>query len=95
MIQDCDYKLFLRQLGAQIQSVRKCRKLSQEALAQKVGLDRVSIGYIEQGVRAPSMKTLLNIAIALNVDVSSLLQYPRATDRQQPQQSEDTAPDYQ
>lgn len=63
---------FRRQLGAHLQYLRKQKRITQEELAARTGLDRVSIGYIEQGNRTPKLRTLLRIAKALGSDLKGL-----------------------
>ena len=59
-------------LGQKIQSLRKERKLTQEALAEIVGIDPKNISKIENGNNYPSPETLSGIASALRVDVYEL-----------------------
>jgi len=59
----------LAQLGAQIRAVRRERGLSQEALADRAGLDRTYVGGIERGERNVSILNLEKISCALNVDI--------------------------
>lgn len=56
----------LKRLGARIREERKKAKLTQEKLAEQVGLSVDYIGYIERGKQAPYLKTLERIAKALN-----------------------------
>jgi len=63
---------FVRQLGIQIAKLRKDRKVSQEKLADMVGVRRTYIGFIEQGVRNPSIGNIFRIAKALKVDIKDL-----------------------
>ncbi|MBA3679370.1 helix-turn-helix transcriptional regulator [Candidatus Saccharibacteria bacterium] len=63
---------FVRQLGIQIAQLRKDRKVSQEKLADMVGVRRTYIGFIEQGVRNPSIGNIFRIAKALKVDIKDL-----------------------
>ena len=42
-------------------------------VADQAGLSRQMISYIEQGMRNPTLDTLLRIAGALNVDLSGLI----------------------
>jgi len=62
-------------LGARIREVRKLRQLSQERLAEKVGLEPKQISRIEGGKSSPSMDTLEAIARELQVDMKDLLDY--------------------
>lgn len=43
-----------------------------------VGMDRVSIGYIEQGKRAPKLKTLYALAQVYNVDMQDFFRFETA-----------------
>lgn len=61
-------------LGRRIQVLRKGKGLSQERLAERLGMDRVSIGYVEQGRRSPRLSTLYAIAAALDVRVIDLFE---------------------
>lgn len=47
--------------------------MTQEGLAEKVGISRVYMGYIEQGRNAPSLEILEKIAKCLKVSISNLL----------------------
>jgi len=69
-----DFLKFRQGLGQNIQALRKTNNLSQEQLADLVGIDRVAIGYIEQGIRSPKLETLYNIAKALKVKPKDLFE---------------------
>jgi DNA-binding XRE family transcriptional regulator len=59
------------------QNVKTCRKqndnMSQQALAEIVGLTRTSLTNIEKGRQRVQLHTLVKIARALKTDVDSLL----------------------
>lgn len=59
-------------LGRRIQKIRKAADLTQEKLAEKVGISRAYMGYIEQGRYAPSLEVVEKIAKALKVKLSDL-----------------------
>lgn len=59
--------------GATLRAVRTERGLSQEALAEASGYHRVFIGYLEQGRRNPTLRTILDLASVLDVLPSELL----------------------
>ena len=67
-----DFNAFTEKLGRRIKDLRDEKEYSQEKLASLVEMDRVSIGYIEQGRRAPKLSTLYKIAKQLDVDVAKL-----------------------
>lgn len=61
-------------LGHRVRELRsKAGITSQEALADKCGLDRTYIGSIERGERNVSIINLQKIANALDVSLSDLL----------------------
>ena len=62
-------------LGMRVREVRKSRGLSQERLAEKVGVDPKQISRIEGGKSAPSFETLESIAINLQVEMKDLLDF--------------------
>ncbi|QSY56863.1 helix-turn-helix transcriptional regulator [Bifidobacterium imperatoris] len=66
------YQRFLWAVGRRVQMLRKSRGLSQEQLAEQLGMDRVSIGYIEQGRRSPKLSTLYALAGTLGVHVCDI-----------------------
>ena len=63
----------LKRVGARIQSLRRREGLSQEALADRAGIDRSYMSGIERGVRNPSVLMVVKIAKALDVQSSALL----------------------
>lgn len=62
-----------RELGKRIANSRKEKSLTQAVLGEKTGLDRVAIGYIEQGKRRPTVTTLYRIARGLDVKLEDLI----------------------
>jgi len=61
-----------QELGAKIQRLRKAKKLTQEQLAELVGIDPKNISRIEKGNNYPTAENLTAIARALNVDIYEL-----------------------
>lgn len=59
-------------LGQRIKAVRKSRGITQEQLAEKVGIGTANISYIETGKFAPSIENFEKIALALNVEPHEL-----------------------
>jgi len=62
-------------LGRKIQRIRKERKLTQEKLAEKVGVSTTWIGYVETGYRRPNLKMIYKIANALGVKVKDIFPF--------------------
>lgn len=57
----------LAALGGAIRRHRKAAKLSQEVLAERIGLTRNGMGQIERGEVGPAAKTLFALGRALGV----------------------------
>jgi transcriptional regulator with XRE-family HTH domain len=64
-----------KQFGRRLQQVRSATDLTQEELAEKVGLTIESISNIERGIHGPSFDTLEKIILALNVPAKSLFEF--------------------
>ena len=60
-------------VGANIGRLRRARKLTQEELAFRSGIDLTYIGGIERGKRNPSLLVMVGIAKALSVELPELL----------------------
>jgi transcriptional regulator with XRE-family HTH domain len=60
-------------LGREIRRHRKALGLSQEVLAERAGLHRNYVGFLERGERNPSATTIFGLARTLGVTVSQLV----------------------
>jgi transcriptional regulator with XRE-family HTH domain len=60
-------------LGEVIRRHRVVRRLSQEQLAERAGLHRTHISYVERGLRSPKIEVLARIAAGLDVPTWQLL----------------------
>lgn len=60
--------------GKNVRRVRLERGLSQEALADEVGLAVTYVGQMERGIRNPTLKVVEDLAKALKVKPLDLLQ---------------------
>jgi putative transcriptional regulator len=63
----------LKQLAEKIKSRRLQLNLSQEALADKSGLDRTYISLVERAKRNPSYLSLIKICDGLEIHIRELL----------------------
>lgn len=52
----------------ELRHIREMTGMSQEDLAEEVGLTQVMVSYIENGTRRPSVETAKRIAKVLNID---------------------------
>ena len=63
----------LVRFGKRIRESRQAQNLSQEAFADKCGLDRTYISGIERGNRNVSLRNIEQLALALGVSISRLM----------------------
>ena len=62
---------------ALLKKERERRKLSKYFIAQESGLSPQMIGYVERGLRNPTLETVLRMAAAMNVDFEKILRQAR------------------
>ena len=67
-------ELRLKNLGINIKSERLRRSISQEKLAELTNISRNSVSLIETGKINPTILKVIDIANALNVEVSTLIE---------------------
>lgn len=60
--------------GTLLRTLRQERGISQEELAFRADLDRTFISLLERGQRQPSLSTIFQLAQALNVKASRLIE---------------------
>lgn len=63
----------MKAVGIRIKEAREAKHLTQEQLAEIVGLSSTHISVIERGVKAPKLETFVEIANALGVTSDTLL----------------------
>ncbi|MBT3303146.1 helix-turn-helix transcriptional regulator [Candidatus Woesearchaeota archaeon] len=66
-------QILTKTLSNNIKKLRSDMNLSQEELADKCGLHRTYVGAVERGERNVTLSSLEVLALALNVDVPTLL----------------------
>ena len=66
-------------IGVNVRRLRKAKKLTQEQLAEKVGISPVHMNRIEQGHSSPSAEVLFAISDELGVEADKLRQVPVST----------------
>ncbi|HFS5871065.1 TPA: helix-turn-helix domain-containing protein [Citrobacter werkmanii] len=62
-------------LGNRIRALRREMDLSQEAFADKCGIDRTYMSGIERGVRNPTLVVICAISDGLEMDLSQLFMF--------------------
>ena len=59
--------------GLRLTELRKKRKLTQEAIAGKLGFNKATISAYERGVTMPSVETLKDLAVIYNSSIDYML----------------------
>ena len=60
-------------LGARLRELRLKRRLSQQALAELVGIPQTHVSAMELGIKFPNLLTVLRLAVALDCKVMDLV----------------------
>jgi transcriptional regulator with XRE-family HTH domain len=63
----------LERFGRRVRKLRSQQELSQEAFAERCGLDRTYVGGIERGERNLALRNINAIAEALGISLAELM----------------------
>lgn len=63
----------LNKIGTKIVDIRKQKQFTQEALAEKLGIELRQLGRIERGETNPNISTLESIATIFSMELSQLV----------------------
>ena|SRR5579863_2169246 len=72
-----DFKILL---GRRIKSLRQGTELTQEELAEKMGISSKYLSSIERGLENPTLDTLINMSTALDVEVGDIFEVAHETE---------------
>jgi transcriptional regulator with XRE-family HTH domain len=72
-----------KRIGAKITEIRLTRKLTQAQLAEKVSVSVETVSRLERGVSMPSLKTLEDIAQALDIPLKSFFEFDNRISKNQ------------
>lgn len=61
-----------KKFGERLKELRGKHNLTQEDLADKVGVDRSYMGFLERGEKNPTLRNLIRIAKSFDVSLSEL-----------------------
>jgi len=61
------------QFGGRLRQIRRKRKITQEELAHRVGLDVSYLSEVENGLKEPCLRKMKEIAQGLGITLSQLL----------------------
>ncbi|MGO4706312.1 helix-turn-helix domain-containing protein [Microvirga sp. 2MCAF38] len=63
-----------RKLGENVRLLRLQANLTQQEVADRIGVDRAHVSALEAGTRNPTILSLWHISLALGVKITDLLQ---------------------
>lgn len=67
----------LENFGETVRKKRKSAGLSQEELAEKLGIHRTYMSFIERGIRNPSLLMIFKISRALKIKLPELFDFDK------------------
>lgn len=65
---------FVKAFAITLRALRVERKLSQEKLAERAGLHINAISLLERGLRQPSLYSVFQLSVALDISPTQLIQ---------------------
>lgn len=71
-VQDMDTK---EMIGSRIREIRTKKGMTQEALAEKMGINPKFISSIERGKENPTLNTIINLADSLGVPIGEVFSF--------------------
>ena len=73
MVADKTHHAICVQIVRLLQEERERRGLSKYAVALRSGLSEQMIGYVERGLRQPSLETTVRLAAGIEVDLGKII----------------------
>lgn len=74
MLKDSTVDAVCRKVVAALKDERVRQSMSMNALAARAGLSQQMVSYVERGLRRPTLDTVVRIAMALDVDLSAIVE---------------------
>lgn len=68
-------ELYIMNFGVHVRQLRERRNMSQQDLANDCNMSKRQIGRIERGEINTTLKTLIGIAVALDIEPKELLNF--------------------
>ncbi|MBM3836263.1 MAG: helix-turn-helix transcriptional regulator [Verrucomicrobia bacterium] len=74
---DKSYSALCERIVGLLREERAHRGISKYAVEQRTGISQQMVGYVERGLRKPSLETALRMADALEVDLAEIIKLAR------------------
>ena len=78
---DKSYSVLCEAIVRCLREEREHLGLSKYAVEQRTGISQQMVGYVERGLRKPSLETALRMADALEVDLADIIKRAREMDQ--------------
>ena len=72
-----EIKIVQKKLGKKIKNTRTEKRITQEKLAEKVGINREHMSNIETGKKFPSLSMLITLSFVLDIELYELFDFSR------------------
>ena len=77
MPSDKSFTALCAQVVRLLREERERRGLSKYAIAERSGLSQQMVGYVEKGLRCPSLETAMRMADAIGIDLEEVIRQAR------------------
>lgn len=77
-----EYQLLCSRIVRLLREERERQGLSKYAIEQRAGVSQQMVGYVERGLRKPSLEVAIRIASALSVQIEDVIRQARASQKQ-------------
>lgn len=67
-------------IGARIKEIRTIKGITQEQLSERMGINPKYFSGIERGKENPTLNTLINLSVSLQVDLSEIFSFVKIQD---------------
>lgn len=74
---DDPYRGLCRRIVDHLRAERERQGLSKYAVEQRAGVSQQMVGYVERGLRSPSLEVALRMAAALDLDLGEVIKAAR------------------
>jgi transcriptional regulator with XRE-family HTH domain len=73
MLKNSTVHAFSAAVSQALKEERLRKNLSMSAVAERAGLSQQMVGYVERGIRRPTLDTVFRISVALEVDLGNII----------------------
>lgn len=83
VLKDSTVNAFCASVAAVLKKERLRQSLSMNLLAERAGLSQQMVSYVERGMRKPTLDTIFRISVALDINLSMVIEKASRTERRE------------